>query len=276
VSKTPVEWLLVLFKLLAASGAGVLAFVGISEFLGGRKRTNLIAIIIALVMIVVGGGLAVLKVGNPSSVMAAAANIRTGAPVSLEFLACGLTLVVGVIYLFVQRQEGPASKVLGCASVLGAVAVGYTTGYSHQAMVGTPVWNTPAIPFGFLFGALLLGGFIYLALSARDGTDGLSKVFVWIVAGLAVLTTLVTGVHGFAAPLDDRLFLYLALTPLVGGVGSLLAAVLYARSASLVWAALGILTAVVGGLAFRAFVWVIVKPGLLSFLDTSAYGQFFS
>jgi len=232
--------------------------------------------------------------------MAAAANISKGSPISLEFLACGLSVAVGVVYLFVERRENPvAGKVIGSAAILVALAVGYMTGYSHQAMLGTTAWHTPTIPLGFLLEALLLGGFCYLAIAPRlaprlalrakelpddksddklvnklvdkcDDKKDTDKVFIWVLVVLAALAAVLALVHIFMVELGSDLVLYVLLVLVIGAAGPLLLALgvltKLVKPAPL-WALLGIVAALVGGLAFRAFVWVIVNPHLLSQID---------
>lgn len=162
MTKTAIQWPLVFFSLLATGGAGILACVGLSEFLGVKRRSDFLAIVVALIMIVVGGGLFVFSIGQPSRMMALLTNVTSGSPVSLEFLACGLSLIVAVVYLFIKRGENiVAGKVMGVIAVLIALAFGFVTGYRYEAMPGMAEWHTHTLSIGFLLSFLLFSGFCY-------------------------------------------------------------------------------------------------------------------
>jgi hypothetical protein len=322
VTETAIQWSVVLLKFCAAGGAGILGFVGLSEFVGGRssegrqnsrqnsrKRTNTIALIVALALLVAGGCTAFIRLGKPAGIMSATRNIATGSPISLEFLAFVVCLIVAVAYLFTTLRESPANKALGIAAMIMAVAVGFTGGYSHQAMVGMTAWHSPTVSCSFLLSALVLGGFVYLLLATlgRDvnveevrevrATEGsaasevsaatASEVTAGTVtppnnptrtmtamtgalAVLSLLSAIALLANGLTVPLGDTTALYWVLVPLVGGIVPVACAVLAFLRPLPVWWYLGMAGAFVGAFVLRATIWLAVNAGLPKLVENLA------
>jgi formate-dependent nitrite reductase membrane component NrfD len=272
VIKTAIPWLSVIFKLLVASGSGILAFAGISEFVsasssGGfdssQSKTDSRGAVLALVMVVSGGCLYVARLGDPMQVMAIVRNVSSGSPASWEFLIYLLVLICSAICLVVVRREGRLGGILSALCILLALMMGFITGYYHMAMIGTPAWHTPAIPLGFTTSALLLGGFIYVALagygSEKSSKKNKSKTIEVFLVALAVVTGGATVTFGISTAFGSYAPLYWMATPVTGGVISATAAVMSIRTrrVSLRWARIGVLTSLVGALAFRASLWLV-------------------
>jgi len=323
VTKTTIQWPLVLFSLLATGGAGILASMGLSEFHGVRRRTDFIALIVALILIVVGGGLFVLSTAQPSRMMALLTNVSTGSMVSLEFLGCGVALIVAVVYLFIKRAENPtAGKVIGVISVVVALAFGFVTGFRYETMLGTPEWHTPTISLGFMLTSLLFGGFCYefiasfggqakaadevedadadmgagakAAAGAKAPAGGadvnsrvakdrsFSRAFAWILTVLAALSTILYCVHIGMVDLTGNFVGYILLVVVVGGACSLLLSIAMVFKPQRYWVYIGFATTLVGGLAFRAFVYLVANPHLLGQINNAMYaftqtgGHFFA
>jgi hypothetical protein len=308
VSETAVQWTLVLFKLLAASGVALLGFAGISEFIGLKvtglkvtgqigeglsgaqvarsggqfvalqqkrffgqpvtlskaiKRIYYITIIVAMVMIAVAGLCAVLTVSKPASIMAAARNLASGSPISLELLMYGLGVAVGLAYFFVKRSESRIVPIVGAIAMLVAVAVGYSTGYSHQAMPGTPAWHTIVIPLSFVLSALSVGGLLFQTIIMLVSKDALPTTISWVLVGVAAANTLALAAYGLIVQMADIAVYYWLLAVVVGGVGTVAYALLMARKASLAWVGLAVLAALVGAATVRAYVWLTASSSLL-------------
>ncbi|MDR1088597.1 MAG: dimethyl sulfoxide reductase anchor subunit [Coriobacteriales bacterium] len=282
--KTAIPWLAVLFKLLAATGSGVLAFAGISELVGSgdarelRPQAALRAAIVALALVVCGGVLYILRLGSPAQAMAIVRNVSSGSPASWEFLIYLLLLVCSVVCLVRVRREGSLGGVLSVVCIVLALAMGFITGYSHMAMTGTPAWHTPAIPAGFMASALLLGGFISVSLagqssseasgedreSPEEGQEGQAspgedraKRIAWILVALALITAVSAVLFGIPASFGPETLLYWIAVPVIGGVASAFAAVLAARTRAPWWAYVGVLCSLVGALVFRVSLWLV-------------------
>ena len=315
MSKTAIQWTLVLFKLLAASGVAVLGFAGISELVGLKvtgmkvtdqmaeelsgaqvarrggqfvavqreqflgssavqskiiKRIYYITIIVAILMMAVAGLCAVLTVARPANIMAAARNLASGSPISIELLMYGLGVAVGLVYFFVKRSESRFTPIIGIIAALVAVAIGFSTGYSHQAMPGTPAWHTVAIPLSFMLSSLLLGGLLFQTIVVIVSKDAVSSTISWALVGVAAANTLALAAYGLMVQLADNAIYYWLLAVVVGGAGAVAYALLMARRTSLAWLGLSVLAALVGAVTIRAFVWLTAKSQLVILLDAVA------
>ncbi|MDR1082789.1 MAG: polysulfide reductase NrfD [Coriobacteriales bacterium] len=292
MSKAVIQWSVVLLKFCAVGGAGILGFVGLSEFVGGeKKRVNTIAIVIALVLLAAAACAAFVRLGKPASIMSVARNISSGTPVSLEFLAFVACVIVAVVYLFVTMRESSTKKALGIAAMIVAVAVGFTGGYSHQAMVGMTAWHSPAVSVSFLLSALVPGGFIYLALVALFGAnneggseegddsvdssvaqtvDDSTRKMTLVLVGLSLLSTVALIANGLMVPLGSATVLYWILVSLVGGAVPLASAALLLARPLLAWIYLGAGGALVGAFALRATIWLALNAGLSKTLESAA------
>jgi hypothetical protein len=277
VIETAIPWLSVLFKLLVASGSGILAFAGISElvgagassngFDGSQSKTDFGTITLALILVVSGGCLYVARLGDPTQVMAIVRNVSNGSPASWEFLIYLLVLLCSAICLAVVRREGRLGGILSALCILLALAMGFSTGYYHMAMIGTPAWHSSAIPLGFTASALLLGGFIYLALTGRGSKEGSkkgpkkndSKTIEGILVTLAIVTAAATATFGVSASFGLYAPLYWMAAPIAGGMVSAVVAVMsiHTHRFSARWACIGVLTSLAGALAFRASLWLV-------------------
>lgn len=315
-----VQWPIVLFKLLAGGGAGLLGFAGLAALLSHEAsrpwlaRVNFAAAITSLVLVAAGGACVLLQVAKPAQIMAVVRNISSGSPISLEFLAFAVTLAAGVIFLLASRVGGGetageagggsavgvaagetgvagaaaageagevgggmAVKIAAVLAIAAALFMGFMTGYSHMAMPGTTAWHTPAIPVAFLASALLLGGFLYLLLlglirgRAAVGGDAaaaaaaartpsrdiaLVKIIAISLAALAALTIIAAVVYGLFAPLGDFAIAFWLLVPVIGGAGSLVAAILDWRRPASSWAMLGLVAALIGACVLRVTLWL--------------------
>jgi formate-dependent nitrite reductase membrane component NrfD len=267
---------LVLFKLFAAGGAGILGFVGIAEFIDKKGRADTSALLTALLLLVAGGVAGVFQVAQPAKIMAFVRNLSSGSPISLELMAWGLCLIVAVVYLLVKRGGGSATRVLGVIAVAVALAVGFLTGYSHATMVGMPGWHTPTIPVSFLLSSMTFGGFCYVALAKRRTDEALIKVLVGLLIALSILVTIAFAAHGVVVPLGADAVAYWLLVPLVGGAVPVVASVMMRLKSTPVWVYLGVVAALTGALAFRVYLWITVDSGIhgLYVAPTTALGLF--
>jgi anaerobic dimethyl sulfoxide reductase subunit C (anchor subunit) len=269
-----IQWPLVLFTLIAGAGAGMLTCAGLGEFLGASKKTRFVAAIIALVLFVVGGIASILHLGQPASVMAAAANLGSFSPISLELIFLGLSALVALIYIFVVNREGGASKIVGIIGVVVGIIFMYVSGHGYEVITARPAWANPALSLGYLFTSLTLGGFCFLALQAifKDEADSFKKAAL-IVAVVAALATIALAVYGFSAPLGESAVLFWICAVVVGGVLSVVAGVVAFMKENSAMAYLGVLTALVGGLAFRIIMWMIASPTVPNLFDIASQNR---
>jgi anaerobic dimethyl sulfoxide reductase subunit C (anchor subunit) len=253
---------LVLFSILAGGGAATLAFAGISEFLEVQKKTRLIASIAAIVLLVVGGIASVLHLGQPANVMAAAANIFSFSPISLELLLLGVTTVAAIVYAVVVNGEGPASKVVGVIGLVVAVVFCYALGSSYSGIEAQTSWNSLTLVLAYWASAVAFGGFVFLAAMAAGKETGPAtrplSLIVFLVAILQVVGFVAYGLFVGLDNLDALVFWGCAVV--LGSIVPLVAvgAVAFMKSVEKPKTALlyvGLVTAFVGGIAIRTLMW---------------------
>lgn len=262
-----IQWSLVIFSLLAGCGGILLAFVGLGEFLGIGKKVRDRALIISLVLLIVGGCASVLHLGQPSNIMAAAANIFSFSGISVELILLGFNVIVAIIYLIARNSGEGALKVLGVLGIIGGILIAFFTGNGY-VMESQPHWNTITLPLAYLGTALAMGAALYLALliSADSGEEEIAKVkpFVLGCAAIALITVLI---YGFAGGLTSDVVAFWVCAVVIGGIGAVACAYFLPKQKSLAYATLA--CAVVGGLGIRCAMWIAGSGFLEFFQDAS-------
>jgi anaerobic dimethyl sulfoxide reductase subunit C (anchor subunit) len=264
------QWPLVIFTLLAGTGAGTLAFAGISAFFNIAKKTRLVAGIIALILFVIGGIASILHLGSPGNVMAATGQLFSGSPISLELLALGLAIVVAIVSIAVTNREGSVAKGVGVVGILAALFLAYVVGHGYEVIASRPGWHTPALSFAYLGSGLTIGGFLFLALAAaaRDEEPAV-KALGRILIAVAAVETIAFLAYGFSVPLGDNALLFWGGVVVIGGVAALIVAfVLQTKTSALVY--VGLICAFVGGVAFRVLMWTLGSPAIPNAFDIAA------
>jgi anaerobic dimethyl sulfoxide reductase subunit C (anchor subunit) len=266
-----IEWSLVLFTIIAGAGGGILAFAGISEFFGAAQKPRFIAAILALALLIVGGLLSLLHLGNPGNFMQAATNLFSFSPISLELIFLGLGVIVAIIYLVVVNRAGSASKILGVCGIVVGILFVYVSGHGYEVIDIRPAWATPTLTLSYALSALTVGGFLFLALQVvfKDEAEAIKKVSL-IVLVVAVLQTILYIAYGAMAPLGDSAALFWIGAVVVGGVVAAVAALLVWMKQRDVMVYPGVLAALIGGIAFRVVMWLAGSAYLPSFFDLAA------
>jgi len=269
-----IEWPLTLFTIVAGTGAATLAFAGIGEFFGAGKKARFFAAIFALILLIAGGCISLLHLGNPVNFMSAATNLFSFSPISLELIFLGLGVIVAVIYLVVVNREGSASKIVGiCGIVVGALFC-YFSGHGYEVIAARPAWATPTLTLSYAFSALTIGGFLFLCLQAifKDDAASIKKVGL-IVLIVAVLMTILYIAYGALSPIGDNAMLFWVGAVVVGGVISVAAGVLVWMKSNVPMIYVGILAALIGGIAFRAVMWLAGSMYLPGFFDLASQSR---
>jgi anaerobic dimethyl sulfoxide reductase subunit C (anchor subunit) len=263
------QWPLVAFTLLAGSGAGVLAFSGISEFFDIQKRTRSAALIAALVLLVAGGIASVFHLGHPANVMSAAGRLFSGSPISLELLFLGLAVVVAAVYLVVARRGGKALKGIGVAAVIVSLALAYACGHGYEVIGSRPGWATPALGFAYCASGLTVGGFLFLALTVALKEDAAAvRKLAAVAAAVAAVETVAFVAYGLSVPLGENALLFWGGAVIVGGIVAVLAgSALFARQSLGALSYVGLAAALVGGVCFRVLMWALGSPAFPNAFD---------
>ena len=119
-----IQWPLVIFSLLAGTGAGTMVFVGLSELLNKGASARFNAALVAFILLILGGIASVLHLGQPANVMSAITNLGSFSGISIELILLGLSALVALIYAILAKREGSdgARKAFGViALILGLV-----------------------------------------------------------------------------------------------------------------------------------------------------------
>jgi len=264
---------LILFTIVAGTGAGVLAFAGIGEFFGTSKKARFVAAIAALILFVVGGLLSLLHLGNPANFMQAAANLFSFSPISMELIFLGLGVIVAIIYLVVVNREGVASKALGVCGIIVGVLFAYFSGHGYEVIAIRPAWATPVLTLSYMLSALTIGGFLFLVFQVifKDEKAAIKKVAL-VVTIVAALSLILYIVYGATAPLGDNAALFWGGAVVVGAIAAIAGLLAYMRNMdAMVY--VGVLAALIGGIAFRAVMWLAGSAFLPNFFDVAAHSR---
>lgn len=266
-----IQWPLVVFSLFAGAGGALFAFIGISEIVGIAKRTRVIAAICVLVLLIIGGCASVLHLGQPANIMAAATNIFSFSGISVELIMLGINVVLAAIYLVLARREGSegSAKVVGIIGIVTGVVMAFVVGNGY-VMQAQPNWNNLALPFSYLGSGLACGGTLFASLMVVKGEDAaeLKKIVMYVLIGLAIQTV---AFIIYAAMIGFQVVgpVFWGGAFVVGCVAAIVCVYLINKMPSLAYGALA--CAVVGGIAFRALMWMIGAGYLNLFSDAAAH-----
>jgi len=269
-----IEWPLALFTIIAGAGAGLLAFAGVGEFFAAGKKARFFSIIIALILLVVGGCISLLHLGNPSNFMAAATNLFSFSPISLELIFLGLGVIVAIIYLVVVNREGSASKALGVCGIVVGVLFCYFSGHGYEVIAVRPAWATATLTLSYCLSALALGGFLFLGLQMvlKDEAASTKKVAL-IVLIVAALLTILYIAYGASAPLGDNAMIFWVCAVIIGGAIAAVCGVVAYLKNNMPMAWLGFITVIVGAVALRAVMWLAGATQIPGFFDLAAHSR---
>lgn len=264
-----IQWPLVLFTLLTGLGAGTFGLVALSEWWGKGERARMPAAITALVALVAAGVASIFHLGHPERIFNALGHFGSG--IFFEMLLVGLTGLAALIYIVMLRSNSPvqARKVVATIGLLTAIAVSVVVGASY-VLPSRPAWYTVLLPLLYLASAGVLGCFsLYFWAAVRKEADGtvLSVDRATLVAvAIEALLLLAYVVYLAAAPFQNPTrsvarLLVGDLAPIfwigIVLIGLLVPAYLALRflaakglSARTV-AVLGLISAIVGGIALR-------------------------
>lgn len=272
MSSMGIQWSLVIFSTLAGTGAWLLVFLGISELKGCVKesKTKMIAALLAVVLMVLGGLASATHLSHPDRIMAALGHPTSG--IFMEALFIGLTCVAAIIYIVMVKRQASASttKVVVCITALIALVLTFVLGYSY-IIPARPMWDTVLLPLGYMATAASGGGACLMLAFAlgKEGEKTVSFAATLMIAGaaLALVLSLAYGAVSGALSADGVLALWVvavAGTALVPGVGGLL--VRAKPNQAMAWAIVSLVAALAGCAAFRCIMW-LVGAGVRDFFE---------
>lgn len=255
-----IQWPLAIFSLLAGCGGGLLAATGAAEWLSKSDKDGKVrfaSLVAALGLLIIGGCASVLHLQHPANIMAAAVNLFSFSGISIELAMLGLNCIVAFIYLLAPKRgfEPSALKALGVVAMVVGALMAFAVGNGY-VMEGRASWNTPILPLSYLASGLTCGVTLYLAISSlvsreAGSLQGLSVAA--IVLGAAQLAAFCA--FGVQAGFGHELLVFIGGAVVVGSLGTLAFSVASRKFAICWWGAFA--CALVGGLCFRAFMWLI-------------------
>ncbi|NLF10958.1 MAG: dimethyl sulfoxide reductase anchor subunit [Anaerolineaceae bacterium] len=269
------QWPLVFFTLFTALAAGVFGLVCLSEFLGKAPRTRIPGAIIALVSLVIGGIFSALHLGHLERVFNVLNNLSSG--ITQELILVVLLGAAIVAYLLLLRADNPAlRKIVAAVGLALSLVSALFLGNSYY-LASRPAWNTWLMPILYLVSAAVLGLFVmYILVTTTRTEDGSltrlnrAAIITLIVQGaviLAYVIFLAVAPHAAAERSPSRLlsgdlaWVFWGGIVLLGLGIPLLLTVGYRAgrkgiTASIV-AIVGLVGVLVGGVAFRALMYIL-------------------
>jgi anaerobic dimethyl sulfoxide reductase subunit C (anchor subunit) len=189
-----IQWPLVFFTLLTGLGAGTFAVVAAGEWRGKSERTRMPGAITALVALFAGGVASTFHLGHLERIFNALGHFGSG--IMLEMLLVGLTGLAALVYIVMLRTGYSAQirKIVAAIGLVFAVITSFAVGYSY-VLPARPAWNTLLLPLVYLASAVVLGCF---------------TMYVWTVLRKEDAPTLMTMNRATLIALAVQAFLILA------------------------------------------------------------------
>ncbi|MCD8315997.1 MAG: dimethyl sulfoxide reductase anchor subunit [Eggerthellaceae bacterium] len=269
-----IQWPLVFFSTLAGCGGITLAFVGFSEIVNKGRKANFVATIIALILIVVGGCFSVLHLAQRSNIFAAATNVFSFSAISLELIFLGLTVIVGIVYLILDRANSRiAARVLAIIGLVFGLCLAFVTGNGY-VMEAQPNWNTITLPLAYLGTDLAAGALVYTAVcSIRKVDDADIKFFSASSAICALLSILFVFAYNIAIGFTGNPALFWAGCVVGAGILPLAASILGVLKVpgKMGYLIAGAIIALVGSACLRIMMFML-GTGWLNLFSDAAQG----
>lgn len=275
------EWPLVLFSLLAGCGGCAFAYVGASELTGTGAAARFKITLVAFIVTVIGGFCSVAHLASPQNVMAAVWNLGSFSGISLELIAIGVTCVVMFAYLIcVWREAGEmACKVLGVLGIVCGLVLAFVTGHGY-VIESQSAWNTEMLPVAYLGTSLAMGAFLYATCAVAWKVE-LKRMgmLVGIGAILGALSQIAyAAAVGFDRGASEPVLLWGGM--MVCGVVIVavcgIAMMMGKKVANpLVVPCVGLVAALIGGIAVRVFMWAMGTGFLNLFTVASGVREIF-
>lgn len=271
-----VQWALVFFTLFAGLGVGLFVALAATEWWGKAEDVRIPAALTALVALAIGGFSSVLHLGHPSRIFGALGHPTSG--IFLEMLLIGLT-GIGIIAYLVMANKGSADssrKTVATITAVPAVILSYAVGSSYVT-AARPAWDTFILPLLYMATAAVMGC-VALSLIAAVKKDAATTRSCALAALVSVVVQAVLVVAYLiylgSAPFADAsrsagrvvsgdlatlfwvgLVVFGLIVPLV--LAWLLRSKKEGGLSPLTGATIGLVSVLVGGVAFRALMFAL-------------------
>ena len=255
-----IQWSLVIFTALSGTAGWLLAAVAYAEFAGGLKKSVFPATLTALVLLIVGGLASVTHLSHPERMLEALNHPTSG--IFIEAVLLGITAALAIVLMvLIKREASPtARKVIAVLAAVVGVALSYEAGASYM-MEAHANWNTMLLPLGYLATAIPAGISLFILIAGFcDEEDQLGVLPVALIAG-GVIAAVVAAIGTVSKGGPDALLLGWILSVCVGGVLPAVFGVILAKkpSTARAVAAVVVVCALVGAIAFRADMWTAAQ-----------------
>jgi anaerobic dimethyl sulfoxide reductase subunit C (anchor subunit) len=179
------QWPLMVFTLFTCLGAGTFGVAGLLAGLGRAQEVQILATVVSLVAIVIGGIASFLHLQHWDRIFNGFGHLTSG--ITQELIGIATFVVVAVIYLVLARRAKIPPRA-GWLALVISVALVVVMSLSYT-MSSRPVWDSPLLWLYYLSDAALSGALVIAVLASVKKTDGalISK----LALGASVLTLVV-------------------------------------------------------------------------------------
>lgn len=284
------QWELMIFTLFICLGAGIFGIQGLLAALGKGKEIQLPAMIASLVSVGIGGIGSFLHLHHWERIFNGFGHLTSG--ITQELIAIVLFVIVLVIYFFVWRasEEGQVPRWAGVLAVIISVALVIIMSHSYN-MSARPAWDTFLLWFYYLGNAALFGALcVMLLLGVKSLKDSFLNLIALISSIFAAVMTFIyafyftlagaefTEVGNYFDPTmptkamldpnalfnslffgENALMFWLGVV-VVGLLIPIITTILAKKKEPkqiVVYSAVGLIAALVGGMCFRALLYIL-------------------
>ena len=252
-----IQWSLVIFTTLTGAAGWMLASLAYAEVKGIQRNAAFPATLIAIVLLIVGGCASVTHLAHPERMLAALGHPTSG--IFTEAALVGVTALFAIIYLIMLKREGGASARKGLiiiAAVFG-VLLSFMAGASYM-MAARVSWNTALLPLGYLGTAIPAGIACYLACVCAKGDASALGAFPKLLLVGGIVAAALAGIYmATVASADATLFGWVLAVVACGVLPAIMGYLMDKKPESaLALASAAAVCAIVGCIAYRAFMWV--------------------
>lgn len=257
-----IQWSLVLFTALTGMAGWMFACVAADEFLKKAPKSAFVASVVAFAVAVVGGIASVTHLSHPDRMLNALQHPTSGIFTEAALIGCFCVFVAVYAILVKRDASATARKVVGVIAAVFGILLSYMAGESYL-MSARPNWNTQLLPLGYMCTAVPAGVALYLVVAAaQNALDDAKQYAAALVAGgvVAAVASLVYVLSTGA--LDGTTGALLAVCVLGAGVvPAACGLVVRSKATNLAaLAAVSLLCAFVGAVAYRCIMWLVTVP----------------
>lgn len=199
-----------IFTLFACLGAGIFAMQGLLAFFGKGAKIQLPALIASLVAIGIGGVGSFLHLQHWERIFNGFGHLTSG--ITQELIAMVVFVIALLVYFLMVRKSENNIVPKWCGIMALAIAVLFVFVMAHSYnMAARPVWDTPILWFYYLANAAFAGSLAlaFIAGIKKDDSAGfLAKIAVVVGIVLLIITAIYGGFFVLAAGSYTNVGLY--------------------------------------------------------------------